>query len=90
MRGLYAYDSAKAAANLAKHKVSFTEAERFDWETALVAEDNRFDYGERRFVAIGLIDARAYVMVFASRGTRVRLISLRKANRREVKRYEQR
>jgi uncharacterized protein len=89
MRGLYTYDSAKAAANLAKHKVSFAEAERFDWGTALVAEDDRFDYGERRFIAIGLIDARAHVMVFTRRGTRVRLISLRKANRREVRRYEQ-
>lgn len=89
MRGLYIYDSAKAAANLAKHEVSFTEAERFDWDTTLVAEDNRFDYGERRFVAIGLIDARAHVVVFTRRGSRVRLISLRKANRREVKRYEQ-
>ena len=89
MSGLYIYDSVKAAANLAKHRVSFDQAEHFDWETALVVEDDRFDYGERRFVAIGLIDDRAHVMVFTRRGSRVRLISLRKANRRESRRYEQ-
>ena len=89
MRGLYTYDSAKAAANLAKHKVSFAEAELFDWETALVVEDDRMDYGERRYVSIGLIRGRAHVMVFTRRDTAVRLISLRKANRRESRRYEQ-
>jgi uncharacterized DUF497 family protein len=89
MHGLYTYDFAKAAANLAKHKVSFTEAEYFDWTTALVVEDDRFDYGERRYVSIGLIRGRVHVMVFIRRGATVRLISLRKANRREVKRYEQ-
>lgn len=88
--GLYIYDSVKAAANLAKHGVLFDEAEDFDWEAALVVEDDRFDYGERRFIAIGLIDARAYVLVFSRRGSKVRLISLRKANKREIRRYEQR
>jgi uncharacterized DUF497 family protein len=89
MSGLYIYDSAKAAANLAKHKVSFATAENFDWTTALVVEDDRFDYGERRYVAIGLIGRRLHVMVFTQRGASVRLISLRKANRRETRRYEQ-
>ena len=60
-----------------------------DWSSALVVEDLRHDYGERRFQVIGLIGERLHVLVFTPRGTAVHVISLRKANRREVKRYEQ-
>lgn len=58
------FDPAKDKANLAKHGVSLHAAVGFEWETALEREDNRLDYGELRFVAIGLIDSRFYVMVF--------------------------
>ena len=59
-----------------------------DWSSALVVEDLRHDYGERRFQVIGLIGEWLHVLVFTPRGTAVH-VSLRKANRREVKRYEQ-
>ena len=65
------------------------EAERFDWDTALEREDDRFDYGEVRFVAIGLVDARLCVMVFTE-GTdddAVRVISLRPAEKHEKRFY---
>jgi uncharacterized DUF497 family protein len=85
----YSFDPAKAASNKALHGVDFADARDFDWETALVVEDVRRDYGEKRYVALGMIGERVHVMVFSPRGGAVRLISLRKANKREVKRYDE-
>lgn len=84
----YTYDHAKQAANVTKHGVFFTAANEFEWETALVAVDSRHAYGETRFTAVGLIGDRVYVMVFNLRETSVRIISLRRANKRELKHYE--
>jgi len=81
----YEFDPDKDAANIGKHGVSLADAERFDWESALILEDTRKPYAERRFRAIGLIGERLYVMIFCMRGAAVRVISLRKANPREVK-----
>lgn len=89
MSGLYDFSPAKEALNQAKHGVAFAAAEGFDWSTALVAEDFRQNYGEQRFVALGKIGQRVHVLVFTPRGKKVWLISLRKANAREVRRYEQ-
>lgn len=85
----YEHDPAKLAANVARHRVWFHEAESFEWETAVIELDDRKRYGETRFRAMGYIGLRLYVMVFTLRDTAVRLISLRKANPREVKRYAQ-
>ncbi len=49
--------------------------------------DDRFDYGEVREIAVGFIQDRLFVCVYADRDTTRRVISLRKANKREVKRY---
>lgn len=84
----YEWDEAKRVANLAKHGIDFALAADFDFETALVTVDDRQDYGEKREIALGLIGKRAYVLVFHRRATTIRMISLRKANAREVKRYE--
>lgn len=83
----YSFDPAKQAANVAKHGVFFSKADEFEWETALVQVDDRHDYGETRFIAIGMIGERVHVLVFNLRETEVRIISLRRANRREVKHY---
>lgn len=83
----YSFDPAKLAANVAKHGVWFAAAEEFEWESALVAVDSRKAYAETRFTAVGLVGDRLHVMVFNLRDTTVRLISLRRANSREVKRY---
>ena len=84
-------DQAKDAANLAKHGVSLTEAAGFEWGTAVVWPDTRRDYGEARMVALGYIGLRIMALVFVDRPpekpTERRIISLRKANSREVKRY---
>lgn len=87
--GLYEWDPDKESRSRAAHGVPFPAAEGFDWGTALVAEDLRRDYGERRFIALGKIGDRVHSLVFTLRGEKVRIISLRKANAREVRRYEQ-
>ena len=85
------FDPAKDAANLAKHGVSLTEAAGFEWGTAVIWPDTRRDYGEARMVALGYIGLRIMALVFVDRPpeqpTERRIISLRKANSREVKRY---
>ena len=83
------FDPAKDRANAAKHGISLEAAERFDWDTALEREDNRFDYGEVRFVALGPIGDRLHVLVFTegSHENAVRVISLRPAERHEVRFY---
>lgn len=84
----YSYDPKKLAQNVAKHGVWFDIAEDFAWENALVRVDSRNNYLETRLVATGPIGNRLYVMVFCLRETTVRIISLRRANSREVKEYE--
>ena len=83
------FDSAKDAANLAKHGVSLALAAELDWEAALVWVDERFEYGESRMIALAPKTAILYCVAFVERGDVCRPISLRRANRREVKRYVQ-
>ncbi|MBN9406807.1 MAG: BrnT family toxin [Burkholderiales bacterium] len=83
------FDQAKDAANVAKHGVSMALAERICWPDVLCMPDNRRDYGELREIGFAVIDERLYVVVFVQRGEVMRIISLRKANRREVKLYDE-
>lgn len=85
------FDSAKNAANLAKHGLSLLDAVGFEWDAAVVWPDMRHDYGEPRMVALVPVNDRLFCAVFVDRPpeqpTERRIISLRKANEREVKRY---
>ncbi|RKP44958.1 BrnT family toxin [Trinickia fusca] len=83
------FDPAKDASNSRKHGVSLARASELDWGTAQVEEDNRFDYAEDRFIGYALLGDRLYCVAFTYRNDVIRVISLRKANRREVQRYEQ-
>jgi len=82
------YDAAKNDKNIADRGLSFELVHGFDWNTALVVEDTRNDYSEARFQALGKIEGRLHMVVFTLRGDSLRIISLRKANAREVARYE--
>jgi uncharacterized DUF497 family protein len=82
------FDAAKNARNMASRGISFEAATEFEWDAALIAEDTRRDYGERRYQALGGIDGRLHISVFTPRGDKVHVISLRRANEREIKRYE--
>ena len=83
-----AFDPAKDAVNRAKHGVSLGEAARLDWSRTLAKPDRRTDYGEPRQIGYGPIGRRLYCIVFVDRGETRRIISLRKANNREIDRYE--
>ena len=83
------YDPAKCERNTAERGLSFELVRAFDWSVALVLEDQRQDYGERRFQALGFIGDRLYMLVFTPRPGAVHVISLRKANKREVTGDEQ-
>lgn len=82
------FDPEKNAGNIELRGISFEEAARFDWENALITPDMRRDYGEPRYRAFGFIENRLHALVFTPREGAIRVISLRKANRREVLRYE--
>ena len=83
------YDPAKAAGNARKHGVSFADAEGvFKDPLALTIEDPDAQ-GERRYAAIGLGNlSELLVVVYAERGEEYRLISARRATRKERKAYE--
>ena len=83
------FDPAKEAVNLAKHGVSLALARELDSEAALVWIDDRFEYGELRIIALAPNTKILYYVAFVNRGEVRRIISLRRANRREVRRYVQ-
>jgi len=81
------FDPAKDAANQTKHGVSLSMAGDLDWEAALVRVDERFEYRETRMIALAPKTEILYYVAFVDRGEVRRVISLRRANRREVKHY---
>lgn len=81
----YEWDDDK---QLIKHGIDFHAALEFEWDTALETVDDRLDYEEPRWVALGLIKDRLHVLVYTIRVENIRVISLRKVNTREVQFYE--
>jgi len=85
---LIEFDPDKDAINRAKHRLSLTLAEGFEWDTALIEEDTRYDYDEQRFRAFGYIGQRLYVMIYCLRDNDItRVISLRPAEPKEYRYY---
>jgi len=85
----FEFDPGKDRANQAKHGVSLVLAVELDWEAALVWIDGRFEYEEMRMIALAPKTGTLYYVAFVDRGEVRRVISLRRANRREVKYYVQ-
>ena len=81
------FDAAKDRANRSTHGVSLAFAEQLDWDAALVWVDDRFRYDELRMIALAPETATLYYVAFVERGKTRRIISLRRATRREVKHY---
>jgi uncharacterized protein len=81
------FDPAKDKANRATHGVSLAFAEELDWDAALVWVDERFEYDELRMLALAPESSTLYFVAFVERGSVRRIISLRRATRREVKHY---
>ncbi len=81
------YSSGKNQSNFIKHGVFLAEANKLEWDALIVEEDTRHDYGEIRMIGFAPIGVRLFCVVFTDRDGFRRIISLRKANKREVKHY---
>jgi len=84
---MYEWDEKKAAGNLAKHGVAFEAIYRFDWETMIEEVDERDESGELRCKAMGFLGAKLHVLIYTPRAQKIRIISLRKATKREERDY---
>ena len=84
----FEWDDVKATANFAKHGVRFEDVSEFEWGVSVDRHDLRKDYRETREISTSTIRGRVHVRVYALRGDSVRVISLRKANKRESGNYE--
>jgi len=84
---LIEFDPNKNAINRTKHGVSLGDAALLNWENAMLWEDERVNYGETRMSGLGYIGERLYFVAFVDRGQIRRVISFRKANKREFQDY---
>lgn len=82
------FDPNKSAKNQKERGLSFSKAIDLDWTTALVWQDVRFEYDEIRYSALALLEDRVHFICFKFIPEGIRVISFRKANRREVQKYE--
>jgi uncharacterized DUF497 family protein len=84
------WDEAKNKVNIKKHGFHFAEAEEMFRSFLLVRPDTREDYGEERWIGIGMIQGRVALVAFVARPPQdtIRIISLRKADHEERKEYE--
>ncbi len=83
----FEWDEAKRLTNLRKHGIDFIEVPAlFDGDTVTV-EDDRYSYGEQRFVTFGLLQGRVVAVVHTEREECIRIISARKATNYEQRTY---
>lgn len=81
------YDPIKNLANQEKHGCLLEIAKELEWDSLSAKRDDRNNYGEERFIGFAIMESRLYCVVFVDRGSQRRIISLRKANIKEVKIY---
>ena len=84
------WDEAKSRQNAAKHGLRFEDAPQVLDGPCVTFEDDRFDYGEERLITLGLLAGRVVVVAHSPREDSTRIISMRKANRREQEIYHER
>lgn len=82
------FDSTKSEKNARERGLPFEMVEAFDWDTCLTQDDVRFVYPERRRVSLGFIGQRLHVVCHTPIEGGIRVISFRKANKREIRLYE--
>ncbi|MEI6747376.1 MAG: BrnT family toxin [Methylococcaceae bacterium] len=82
------FDPIKNEKNIRERELSFERVQEFDFGTATVTIDDRLDYGETRYIAAGYLDKRLHILCFTETALGIRVISFRKANSREAKKYE--
>jgi uncharacterized protein len=81
------FDSTKDFTNIQKHGVALADAALIEWDTLWSKKDTRQHYGEIRMIGYAYIGVRLFCVVYTDRDENRRIISLRKANKREVKQY---
>jgi uncharacterized DUF497 family protein len=84
------WDEGKNRKNIAKHGLSFEDADQVFSGPCVTFEDDRFAYGEERLITLGLLAGRLVVIAHSPRDEGTRIISMRKGNRREQKIYQER
>jgi uncharacterized DUF497 family protein len=84
------FDPAKREATLAERCLDFADAAEVFTGDTLDADDDRSDYGERRVITVGHLRGRMVIVVWTPRGQARHVISMRKANDREKRRYRER
>jgi uncharacterized DUF497 family protein len=83
----FEWDENKRQINITKHGIDFIDAQKiFDYDTVII-EDDRFNYGEQRFIAIGLLNGKTIVVIYTEIGNKIRIISARKATKNEQRIY---
>ncbi|KPQ32640.1 MAG: hypothetical protein HLUCCA11_20955 [Phormidesmis priestleyi Ana] len=83
----YEWDEAKHLANLRKHGIDFQDVPAMFDGDLLTVEDNRYSYGEARFVTFGLLQGRVIAVVHTAQEDCIRIISARKATKYEQRTY---
>jgi len=84
---MFAWDETKRRANLKKQGIDFVDAEKIFRGATFTAEDTREDYGEQRFLTLGLLDDQVVSVTHTERGNDIRIISIRKATKHEARYY---
>lgn len=82
------WDEAKNQHNIAKHGIDFADAHRIFTNPIVVRSDVRHEYGEQRWIALGQLGSIIVVLVFTRRGSKTRIISIRKGNKHERQIYK--
>lgn len=83
----FEWDEVKRQANLVKHGLDFADVAAIDWTSVKLVPDRRVDYGEDRFRAFARIEGELHSMAVVFRGSAIRVLSFRRANRKERRIY---
>jgi len=84
---MFVWDEAKRRLNLRKHGIDFADAEKIFRGMTFTAEDTREDYGEQRFLTLGLLEDQVVSVAHTEQGEEIRIISIRKATKHEARFY---
>jgi uncharacterized DUF497 family protein len=84
---MFVWDEAKRRLNLRKHGIDFADSEKIFRGVTFTAEDIREDYGEQRFLTLGLLEDQVVSVAHTEQGEEIRIISIRKATKHEARFY---
>ena len=86
----FEWDEAKQESNYKKHGVDFLEAALIFEGVILTKEDTRKDYGEARYISLGMVDGEVYSVTHTERNGKIRIISAWKGGREDYDEYKNR